>query len=121
MNIEFLTELGISEELSGRIMAKYDSERLGEALEKGLKAEQVQDLSAALSLINQEGLTQENLSEKIGELKSQHPALFAASVPKIVSSAGGSEPDADAFGKMSYRERLELYKRKPELYKKLVK
>ena len=37
MNLEFLTELGLSEELSGKIMAQYDRERLDSALEQELK------------------------------------------------------------------------------------
>ncbi len=121
MNLEFLTELGISEEVSGQIMQKYNSERLEAALEQGLKAEQVQDFSAAVALLKDKEITHENLGERISELKNEHPALFAIPVPKIVSSAGAKELDADEFKKMSYRERLELYKQKPELYKKLVK
>ena len=121
MNLEFLTELGISEEMSAKIMQQYDSERLDAALEQGLKAEQVQDYSAAVALLKDKEITYENLKERITELKNEHPALFALSVPKIVSAAGAKEIDADEFKKMSYRERLELYKQKPELYKKLVK
>lgn len=121
MNLEFLTELGISEEISGRIIEQYESERLDAALEQGLKAEQVQDFSAALMLLKDKEITHDNLKERIAELKNEHPALFAASVPKIVSGAGIKEPDVNDFKKMSYRERLELYKKKPELYKKLVK
>lgn len=121
MNLEFLTELGLSEEVSGRIMQQYDRERLDAELEQGLKAEQVQDFSAAVALLKDKDITHENMSERIAELKNEHPALFAIAVPKIVSAAGAQELDADEFKKMSYRERLELYKQKPELYKKLVK
>lgn len=121
MNLEFLTELGISEELSGKIMQQYDSERLEAELRESLEKERVQDFSAAAALLKDKELTHENLKEKVDELKNEHPALFAASVPKIVSAAGQKELDADEFKKMSYRERLELYQKKPELYKKLVK
>lgn len=121
MKLEFLTELGISEEVSGKIMEQYESEKLHEALKEGLKAEQVQDFSAAVTLLKDKELTHENLKEKINELKSEHPALFTSSAPKIVSAAGSPELDSEEFKKMGYRERLDLYKRKPELYKKLVK
>ncbi len=121
MNLEFLTELGISEELSGKIMQQYDSERMETALKESLENEKVKDFSAAVLLLKDKELTHENLKEKVEELKNEHPLLFASTVPKIVSAAGGAEPDADDFKKMSYRERLELYQKKPELYKKLVK
>lgn len=121
MNLEFLTELGLSEELSGKIMAQYDRERIDSALEQELKTEQVQDFTAAVALLKDKEITYENMKERIAELKNEHPALFSMSVPKIVSAAGAKEIDADEFKKMSYRERLELYKQKPELYKKLVK
>ncbi len=121
MNIEFLTEIGVSDELSEKIMAEYESEKLGSAINEALKAERVQDHSAAMTLLKDKAVTQENLQEKIRELKSEHPTLFTSPTPKFVSAAGNTELDINAFRKMGYRERLELFKSKPELYKKLVK
>lgn len=121
MKKEFLTDLGLDEEICEQIMREYDDERLEEELRRSLEKERVSDISAALLLIDGSELTYENMNERIAELKEKHPSVFESNAPKIVSKAGDAAFASDEFQKMGYRERLELYRRKPELYKKLVK
>lgn len=59
-------------------------------------------------------------------LKSQYPTQFAAAEKKQIleqklpDNSGGSAVTADAFAKMSYAQRLELYKNDKETYDTLT-
>ncbi len=121
MTEEFLLELGVAEDLSEKILAEYNKEKLEQGLEAELLKAGVSDKKAACMLLDRDGLCKENLFERVEALKNEHPVLFKTDMPKIVSSAKSlSGTDKDDFVKMSYKERLELYKKSPEAYKKLV-
>lgn len=121
MNEEFLSGLGIEKEISDLILEKYDSEKLDERISSELVSAGTVDKAVAEAMLNKDGLNAENLSERIEELKQQHPMLFKTVAPRIVTSATQkSMPDKDKFAKMSYRERLELFKKSPDTYKRLV-
>ncbi len=122
LNQEFLLELGIDGEVSEKILARYNTEKIEAAVERELLGQGVCDRSAAEALLERDGLSEENIAERVGNLKKEHPNLFKSDVPKIVSTAQPSEAvEKGEFEKMSYRERLELFKKSPDVYKKLVK
>lgn len=121
MNEEFLSGLGIDKQTSELILEKYESERLNERISSELVSAGAVDKAAAELMLDKDGLNAENLSERIGELKEQHPMLFKTAAPRIVTSAEGkTSVDKDSFVKMGYRERLELFKKSPDTYKRLV-
>lgn len=121
MNEEFLNGLGLDKEISNLIMQQYDAEKLQEGIAFELKDAGTIDETAARTMLEREELTLDNIREKIGELKEKHPTLFKSSQPRIVSSAEKKAAvDRSEFSKMSYRERLELFKKNPDTYKRLV-
>lgn len=121
MNEEFLTGLGLDSEVAGRILGEYEAERLREDLGRRLAAEGAVDCEAAAAMLDTDGMTAENIAERIDALKAKHSALFAkANAPKMVSSAQADTTARSDFEKMGYRERLALFKKNPEQYKKLV-
>ncbi len=121
MNEEFLTSLGLDGEISAKILAEYNAERLETEIEQEFEKQGVCDKKALGVLLERDGLTAENLSQRVEMLKTEHPSLFKKDAPKIVSSAGASGVlEKDTFSKMGYKERLELFKKSPDLYKKLV-
>lgn len=121
MNEEFLTGLGLDRETSDMILQKYDSERLEEGILKELGNAGVADVVAARTMLDCEGLNMDNLSQRVKTLKEEHPALFKTAIPRIVSSAEiKSTLEKKDFDRMTYRERLELFKKNPDKYKKLV-
>lgn len=117
----FLTELGIDEETGSLIMEKYEREKLDESIASELDAAGSIDAEAALAMLDKEGLTSENLKDRVVALKESHPALFKTKQPRIISNAENKfSINKEGFSKMSYRERLELFKKNPDTYKRLV-
>lgn len=121
MNEEFLAGLGIDEEICGRIIAEYDREKIESSIKTVLEKAGTVDEKAARTLLDTDGINLENLEERVTSLKKEHPTLFRQSVPRFVSAAQPTESiKRGDFEKMTYRERLELFKKNPEIYKKLV-
>ncbi|MEE0944886.1 MAG: hypothetical protein UIM24_05490 [Clostridia bacterium] len=121
MNEEFLSGLGLDEETSNLIIQQYKDEKLQEKVATELKMAGTVDEAVAKTMLDMDGLTDENVKEKIGQLKEKHPYLFKNTQPRIISAAEGkSSVDKGEFSKMSYRERLELFKKNPDTYKRLV-
>ena len=121
MNEEFLNGLGLDKETSDLIMQQYDAEKLQEGISFELKNAGTVDETAARTMLEREDLTLDNIREKVGELKEKHPTLFKSSQPRIVSYAEKKAAvDRSQFSQMSYRERLELFKKSPDTYKRLV-
>ncbi len=121
MNEEFLTGLGLEKDISDRILKEYNDEKIQTGIAKAFESAGVVDNTAADAMLEKDGLTLENLTERVEALKDAHPALFKTQTPRIVSSAQQNKTiDRLAFDKMSYRERLELFKKNPDTYKKLV-
>lgn len=117
----FLTELGIDEETGSLIMERYEREKLDESIASELDAAGSIDAEAALAMLDKDGLTTENLKDRVVALKESHPALFRARQPRIISTAENKfSINKEGFSKMSYRERLELFKKNPDTYKRLV-
>lgn len=117
MNEEFLAGLGLSEEQSAGVLKEYMSERL-----KGeFNAAGVCDMAAAEALLDREGMTPDNLPERVADLKRAHPRLFFdRNAPRIVRPAEKGGVAKSDFAKMGYAERLKLFSADPALYKKLV-
>ena len=68
-----------------------------------------------------DGINSDNFEEKIAGLKSAHPTLFEQkAAPQFASAAGQSTVDKGDFEKMSYRERLDFFRKNPDAYKRLV-
>lgn len=121
MNEEFLNGLGLDKEITDLIMQQYDAEKLQEGIALELKDAGAVDEAVARTMLDREDLTLENIREKVGKLKEKHPTLFKSSQPRIVSSAEKKAAvDRSQFSQMSYRERLELFKKNPDTYKRLV-
>ena len=121
MNEEFLSGLGLDEETSNLIIQQYRDEKLQEKVVAELKLAGSVDETVAKTMLDMDGLTNENVRERIGELKEKHPTLFKNPQPRIISSAkGNASVDKGEFSRMSYRERLELFKKNPDAYKRLV-
>ncbi|MBQ7794519.1 MAG: hypothetical protein IJ366_08395 [Clostridia bacterium] len=121
MNEEFLLGLGLEQSVSDAILAEYNAERLNTAVTAELDGAGVCDRAAAEALLDRDGLCAENLSDRVAALKREHPSLFKSAAPRIVSSATAEETvEKGDFEKMTYRQRLELYKKSPDVYKKLV-
>lgn len=120
INEEFLTELGVSPEQSEEILARYKKEKFASAADRLLKEAGALDCEAALALLG-DGINSENFEEKLADLKSSHPALFERrTVPQFASDAGQRTVGRDELEKMSYRERLDFFKKNPDAYKRLV-
>lgn len=131
INEKFLRELGLDEEIIAEILEKADEEGQKEQFDRVLK-EAVQafepyDAELILKLLDTEGLELadgkiEGLEEKLEEMKGQYPFLFKnGQAPHIVSSTkAGNKITAEKFKKMGYKERSELYKKNPGLYKRLL-
>lgn len=120
INEEFLTELGVSPEQSEEILTRYKKEKFASAAEKLLKEAGALDSEAALALLG-DGINSDNFEEKIAGLKSAHPTLFEQkAAPQFASAAGQSTVDKGDFEKMSYRERLDFFRKNPDAYKRLV-
>lgn len=125
MNEEFLTQLGLDGETAGKILAEHnrelEGERLSAELTRAINAAGAKDEAAVRALLADEQLEPESISEKIGALKKEHPALFEKeNTPRIVSAAADTGTEREGFEKMGYMQRLKLFCENPELYKKLV-
>lgn len=121
MNEEFLKELGIEEEVYTKILEVYEGEKLQGKIKDSLMENGVLDEAAAIALLDKEGICAENLSERIENLKNSHPSVFKTELPKIISNAEPKESvDKRKFDKMTYRERLDLFKKSPDAYKKFT-
>lgn len=134
MTEEFLKEFGIPEEGIEKILAANQAElealKLQYAIRSAVEAEKPKNLELALSLLDTEGLVFQDgkvigLEERLAELKKAHPYLFAqeADMPRIVAPANSGKAggiNAAQFAQMGYRDRVQLYRQDPELYKALT-
>lgn len=104
--------------------AKRETDRLIlEELEKA-NPKSVDVLRALLdeSLISVKDGALSGLAEQLEMLKEEYAFIFASDEekPKFTKQTKSDEEDAD-ISKLSYKERLKLYKEMPELYNRLVK
>ncbi|MDO4618445.1 MAG: hypothetical protein Q4B31_02865 [Clostridia bacterium] len=121
MNEEFLLGLGLDEAVSGEILKKLSEENLNRKIKDGLKKLGVSDEAAAEKLLVREGITEENYMDRVESLKKSHPLIFKSKAPHIIGNADSKDGvDRSKFEKMTYRERLEFFKKSPEQYKKMT-
>ena len=104
--------------------AKEETDRLiSEELEKA-NPKSVEVLRALLdeSLISVEDGNLSGLSEQIEKLRKEYAFIFAndEEKPKFTKHTKSDEEETD-ISKLSYKERLKLYREMPELYNRLVK
>lgn len=145
MNIENLTNLGLSEEVAASLLSEIET-ALSSEYEKGLKDGQAQleefkfnqavskilsetdaknpEVLKALidfSAISYEGDEIIGLSEQIDAIRQENPFLFDdGSTPKFTTRPKTSnEISKKDFDKMSYTERVKLFSKNPALYKSL--
>ncbi len=107
MNEEFLSNLGLEEDVVSQIMTEYRRERdekeFSRELQNQLSLAGAKSCKAAEALLNKEELVMENgaisgLSEQLVSLKEEHPYLFESNTPRIVASAtGGTETERSLF------------------------
>lgn len=106
---------------------KFNEAEFARILETELQKAGAKNTKAVRALLDTEELALENgvisgLEKQLEKLKAECDYLFAGSgkKPKFTSgnSAYGSEID---ISKLSYRERLKLYRESPELYGRLTK
>lgn len=129
INEDFLRELGLDEEVIAKIMAKASEEndklKFEEILKAAIEKLNPYDTEVVLKLFNAEGLEMEDeaaLEDKLMEFKEAYPFLFKEDkLPQIISSTKNrNNISSEDFKKMSYKERTELYKKNPNLYRTLL-
>ncbi len=121
MREEFLKELGVGEEAIDKILSKLKKEKLEEQIKESLAKNGVLDMDAAGALLDKDGISEENLQEKIEDLKTLHPAIFKKDLPQFITNADTKENiDRRNFEKMTYAQRLDLFKKNPGVYKKFT-
>ncbi len=145
MNIETLTNLGLSEEASASLLAEIET-ALNEEYERGLSEGQAlldefkfnQAIAEALletdaknpeilkALIDFSAITSENgeiigLSEQLEAIRQENPFLFEDnSVPKFTRRPKSSDQITKKdFDAMSYSDRVKLFSKNPALYNSL--
>lgn len=146
MNIEFLKNLGISEEASSAILAELENELLSEydrglseglshldefklnlAIEDELSKADAKNPQLLKSLIDFDSVYLEDgeligLLEQIDLIKSENPFLFNedAPAPKFSRRAESSDKITKKdFDAMPYAERVKLFSTNPSLYNQL--
>ncbi|MBE7042445.1 MAG: hypothetical protein E7399_03010 [Ruminococcaceae bacterium] len=107
MNLEFLSGLGLEEEICAKILEEYqrecDKSAFSDTLQKQLEQAGAKSVKAVSALLDQEGLTFEEgeisgLSEQLTALKEAHPYLFETDLPRAVASTmGGGERERSLF------------------------
>ncbi len=126
---DFLKELGLNKEVIASIMEKLSEEEerslFKDTFKKELLALKPQDEELVMKLLEEEigkiKGNKEDIKKVLNAFKEKYPFLFKEDAPKIVSSTKKSNTLAKAeFDKMSYKEKTELYKRNPKLYKELA-
>ena len=131
INEEFLKELGLDEKIINTILEKNNETnnkmKFQELLRKAIEELNPHDIDVILKLFDTKSLKFENgeitnLEENLKLFKEKYPFLFKnTDIPQIVSSTNsGKSISAEEFKKMSYKERSELYKKNPKLYKTLL-
>ena len=129
INEDFLRELGLDEEVIAKIMAKASEEndklKFEEILKAAIEKLNPYDTEVVLKLFNAEGLEtadEATLEDKLMEFKEAYPFLFKEDkLPQIISSTKNrNNISSEDFKKMSYKERTELYKKNPNLYRTLL-
>lgn len=145
MNIETLTNLGLSEEASASLLAEIET-ALNAEYERGLSEGQAlldefkfnQAIAEALletdaknpeilkALIDFSAITSENgeiigLSEQLEAIRQENPFLFEDnSVPKFTRRPKSSDQITKKdFDAMSYSDRVKLFSKNPALYNSL--
>lgn len=91
MDMIFLEELGLSDEQRQAILDKMADDKL----EKELLDARVRSLSAAKSVLKNEGISEETTEQTVSALKDKHPYLFNQSDPVFSGPAGGDAEDED--------------------------
>lgn len=103
---------------------KEETDRLILAELEKANPKSVEVLRALLdeSLITVEDGTVSGISEQLEELKKQYAFIFASEdeKPRFTKQSKPAEEKMD-ISRLSYKERLKLYKEIPELYNRLVK
>lgn len=131
INEEFLKELGLDEKVITAILEKSNENsnklKFQELLRKAVEKLSPYDIDVVLKLLDTKELRFENgeivnIEEKLNKFKEKYPFLFKnTEIPQIISSTkSGKAISAEEFKKMSYKERAELYKKNPKLYKTLL-
>lgn len=104
--------------------AKEEMDRLILAELERANPKSVEVLRALLdeSLISVEDGNLLGLSEQLENIRGEYAFIFATDEekPKFTKQPKATEENAD-ISKLSYKERLKLYKEMPELYNRLVK
>jgi len=132
MDMEFLTELGISDEHAGLIIEKSNSElnqmKIRHAVENRLTLKGVKSINAAMKLFDYEGLSIDGdeisgIDDKINTFISENEFLFENSQKPVFSAPAGQKSQKgitrEEFSKMGYSKRLKLYKENPQMYMEL--
>ncbi len=133
MDIEFLTNLGISEENSAAILEQNDLElsklNIKHTLENEFTKRGVKNLKAAMQLFDSSELTYSNgqidgLDEKLSSFMKENDFLFETQNPPMFSAPAGKVDNngisREEFSKMGYAKRLRLFNENPQTYKNLT-
>ena len=133
MNKKFLTDLGISEELAGKILYQHKKEVDGinfeNTVSQKIREAGAKDEKVVRALLDLSGLELadgdiEGLVERIENLKEDCGYLFDSSTdfPMFSNAGTGKSNDIkkENFKSMGYSKRLKLFCENPDLYKKLV-
>lgn len=121
MKEEFLKELGVGEDAIEKILTRLNEESLENKIKESFVKNGVLDIDAAGVLLERDGISEDNYQERIESLKTLHPSIFKKRVPEFLGNADTLEKlDKSNFEKMSYKERLDLFKKNPTAYKKFA-
>lgn len=146
MNIEFLKELGLSDEIISSVMpqiqtaldaeyerglsdgtAQMEELKMAQAVDAALSATGAKNPQLLKKLIDISALSLEDgeivgLDEQIEEIRQENPFLFEEEnpAPKFTLRTKSSDKiTKQSFDKMSYMDRVKLYSKNPALYNKL--
>ena len=146
MNIDFLTQLGISEETATIILdevnsllekefsrgeesglLELDNYKFNQAVDSEIAKTKAKNPALLKSLLDFESVLYENgeflgLSEQIGHIKEENPFLFEEeiSAPKFSKKANSADKITKKdFDAMPYSKRVNLFSQNPALYNEL--
>lgn len=131
INEEFLKELGLDDKTIAAILEKNNESNnqrnFQETLKKEIEKLHPYDIDVVLKLFDTANLKYKNreiegLEEQLNEFKEKYSFLFKdTDIPRIVSSTKSTNNiTAEEFKKMGYKERSELYRKNPKLYRTLL-
>lgn len=133
MDMEFLTNLGVTEENAALILEENNSEisklNIRHTLENEFNKMGVKNLNAAMKLFNSDDLSFsdgqiDGLDEKMASFVSENDFLFEKEKTPMFSAPAGNVRDSgisrEEFSKMGYSKRLKLFNENPQTYKELT-